>query len=215
MTDEQTLTEAEVAALDAEVRPSDDTTPESGTDAQGDGADSSPSVPSPTHEEIEKRLAQIDKAAEQYAAKVARIMGEDFAMLMPSPFDWKPGFIFNPEVQPPDPEQVAAMQAFLGLADEAEMKDAPDAQPCEACNALGRVKTGSRVAGQETKPCIACGGSGWRAKVTAATPAPSFSVGTPAGVIPLQPNQPPQVADQWGRQFGHPHYGLDPAQVGV
>ena len=32
---------------------------------------------------------------------------------------------------------------------------------CDACNGLGETKTGSKVQGQETLPCLECMGKGW------------------------------------------------------
>lgn len=160
-----------------------------------------------TEAQLEAQLRKLDGEAERHAKAVARVMGDDFAQLVPCPLCWQqaPGYRFP--VPPADPEQIEAVRAALGLDGFADYAPAEDAQPCDTCNALGRVLTGSRVQGQETKPCASCTGTGWRSKVSAAQPAP---------VVQFPPPHPPAgTADSWGRPLGHPHYGLDPARLGV
>lgn len=165
--------------------------------------------------DIEKRMKSLDKEAERHTKAVARIMGDDFELLAPSPVDWTPGFIFNIPEMLPSPEAVDALLALLGRSDARDLKPAPDAEPCSTCNAWGIVLTGSKAPGQETKPCSDCTGNGWKTKVAPLAPVTTFDYATNAGTVPLQPNQPIQAADQWGRQAGHPHYGLNPASIGV
>lgn len=70
-----------------------------------------------------------------------------------------------------------------------DLRDADDAEPCEGCNAFGFVRTGSKVPGQDSKPCGRCGGRGWHEKVL---PPPPF--------IPVQAASPEQPA-QFGGNF--------------
>jgi hypothetical protein len=140
-------------------------------------------------------------------------MGEDFGLLVPSPVDWTPGFIFNAPGMLPAPEQVQALHALLGDAHSIELQPALDAEACDACHAFGEVLTGSKKPGQETKPCSACGGTGWKPKMAPPAPVPIVgSFPTTTTTDQAAPNQL-QVADRWGRPFGHPHYNMEPAQV--
>jgi len=192
--------------------------PETGEILEPEGepeAIAEPTPPPPTEKEIEARMRALEKQAVKHAAAVEKIMGDDFSMLVPSPVDWTPGFIFNVPGMQPSPEQVGELHALLGQSAPMELREAEDAEGCDKCNALGEVLTGSRKPGQETKPCTACTGTGWRTKALplAQVSQIDYSVNaTNTGVV--TPNQP-IVADRWGRQYGHPHYGLEPANVGV
>jgi hypothetical protein len=192
--------------------------PETGEIIEQDGGPEAPEAaapPPPTEKQIEARMRALEKQAAKHAAAVEKIMGDDFAMLVPSPVDWTPGFIFNVPGMQPMPEQVAELHALLGDAQGIEYLPAEDATACEKCNALGEVLTGSRKPGQEKKLCVTCNGSGWVTKPLPLAPVQqidySANSGSSTAVIPNQPI----AADRFGRPYGHPHYGLDPAQIGV
>jgi len=168
-----------------------------------------------SQEEIEALNRKLEAEAVRHSKRVAEIMGDDFQLLIPSPVDWTPGFLFNVPGMLPEPEQVAALDAILGRAGLEDFVPAEDVEPCEKCNALGRTLTGSRVEGQQTKPCAKCSGSGFQTKIAPLAPVPPIDYNvnaSSAGVI--VPNQP-IAADRYGRPYGHPHYGLEPANVGV
>lgn len=172
-------------------------------------------APAPrSQKEIDALTKRLEAEAERHTKRVAEIMGDDFALLVPNPTDWTPGFIFNVPEMHPTPEAVAELRALLGGAAPLELREAEDAEGCGKCNALGEVLTGSRKPGQETKPCTACTGTGWRTKA-APLQVPLQVVSNDNGTVytPAQPNQF-QVADRWGRPFGHPHYNIEPASVG-
>lgn len=168
-----------------------------------------------SQKEIDALNAKLEAEAVRHDKRVREIMGDDYALLVPSPVDWTPGYIFNVPPMHPAPEQVAELHAILGGAPPVELLPASDAQACEACNALGEVLTGSRKPGQETKLCSACTGTGWTTKaapLVSVAQHPGFSNG--GQTQPVEPNTL-QVADRWGRPVGHPHYGLEPAFVGA
>lgn len=185
----------------------------------GDGAGedaAAASAPAPrSQDEIEKLTEKLAREADRHAKRVQEIMGEDFALLVPSPVDWTPGFIFNVPEMHPFPEQVDALLALVGRTADAELLEAEDAQACDKCNALGRTLTGSRVDGQVTKPCGKCNGTGWVTRFAPVVVPQTFPNG--GNVSTGQPISPDtfQVKDQWGRPNGHPHFGLDPVTVGV
>jgi hypothetical protein len=183
--------------------------------ATADDTAASESAAPRSQADIDKLTRQLEKEAERHAKRVAEIMGDDFALLVPSPVDWTPGFLFNVAEMLPTPEQVAELHALLGGGAPVELREAEDARSCDKCNGLGDVLTGSRKPGQETKPCSGCGGVGWVHKA-----APVALVAPIAGTASQMPVSVPtpetyQVKDSWGRPMGHPHFGLDPVSVGV
>lgn len=201
---------------DADEQP-DDAAPDPGEGDAVEGADgSATAAPAPrSQKEIDVLTEKLRKEAERHENRVRELMGDDFGLLVPSPVDWTPGYIFNVPEMHPAPEQVADLHALLGGAAPVELKAATDAEACPDCNALGEVLTGSRKPGQETKPCVHCTGTGWRTRMQMPTPTPApvaYTNGGNTGVT--APNQF-QVADRWGRPFGHPHYNLEPASVGA
>jgi hypothetical protein len=214
MSDDETRIAEEMTPDDDEAQPGE-AQPDEPEVEQEDGEHSQKVSDAPrSQKEIEALNRKLDAEAERHAKRVAEIMGDDFALLVPSPIDWTPGFIFGVEGMLPAPSQLEALDAILGRATAPDLKAAKDAQACEACNAIGDVLTGSRKEGQITKPCTSCGGTGWVPKLAEAPP--SQIVSNVAMYTNTETNQPNQfqVADRWGRPVGHPHYGLEPAYVG-
>ena len=185
----------------------------------GDGAGedaAAASAPAPrSQDEIEKLTEKLAREADRHAKRVQEIMGEDFALLVPSPVDWTPGFIFNVPEMHPFPEQIDALLALVGRQTEDDLLDADDAEACDKCNARGITKTGSRVDGQRTKPCGKCNGNGWVTKFTPVVVQTGYSNGSPATGSAVISPETFAVTDRWGRPNGHPHFGLDPVTVGV
>lgn len=163
--------------------------------------------------DVERRMAQLEREGERHAKRVAEIMGEDAGLLIPSPIDWTPGFLFDPSMMPVDPQALAALDALLGRGNLDTFPVDETKERCDACDGWGKLRTGSRVENQDALPCWKCSGQGWKGRLheapQPAQPHPGFNVTTSG---PFPPNQP-VAADQWGRPFGHPHYGLDPASV--
>lgn len=189
--------------------------PEDGDGGAADSPGDEAAPPPRSQAEIDALTKKLEAEAARHEKRVAEIMGDDFALLVPSPVDWTPGYIFNVPEMHPQPEQVAALHALLGGAQPVELLPADDAEPCPKCNALGEVLTGSRKPGQETKQCRHCTGAGWITKAAPlATVQPLAQTSYTGAAQPVEPNTM-QVADRWGRPVGHPHYGLEPAFVGA
>jgi hypothetical protein len=166
-----------------------------------------------SQKEIDELTKKLEAEAQRHAKRVAELMGDDFALLVPSPVDWTPGFLFNVPEMLPSPDAVAALDAILGRAGGVEFLPAEDAEACSKCNALGQVLTGSRAPGQETKLCVTCNGAGWVTKQIPYTPPVLVQNGAvQPNSATVQPNQP-IAADRWGRPYGHRDYGLDPSLV--
>jgi len=129
-------------------------------------------------------LKKADSANRAYHKKLAGILGDD-----------------------PNRHECPTCQGLgvtWGEAEPAlELLDAEDARPCEKCNAIGFVKTGSKNPQQATKPCNACGGRGWQNVVLAPAPVVPIITPQPAGEQPL--------AGQWVPGRGFVPYGqVDP-----
>lgn len=170
-------------------------------------------APPRSQKEIEELQEKLSREADRHAKRVADIMGDDFALLVPSPVDWTPGFIFNVPEMLPFPEQVAELDALIGRAGAEDFEDAPDAEACSQCHAKGHTKTGSLVDGQRTKPCGKCNGSGWVTKMPplVSVPQPDYTQNATHGQ-PISPDVY-QVKDSWGRPANHPHFGIDPVSI--
>lgn len=207
---------AEQMGEDVDAPADDDANPDDeGTLTHPEGELVTPPPAPPSQAEIEARQEKLEREADRHAKRVAEIMGDDFGELIPNPCDWTPGYLVNPALAPIPPDVLAAFDEIVGRGDRAALLEATDAQACDACNALGQVLTGSKVPGQETKPCGSCQGSGWRHKMSAAPPAPTYDFSQNAGAAQPPPPNVVQVADAYGRPVGHPHYGMNPAAIGV
>lgn len=110
--------------------------------------------------EMEKKLRALDREAVAHAARVEKIMGDDFESVVGCPLCAPniPGFRFP---FPPQPEVVAAVKEAIGEpASPAYSRDSYS-RACELCGGLGSVSTGSKVAGQGVVSCLTCKGRGW------------------------------------------------------
>lgn len=168
-----------------------------------------------SQKEIEELTGKLEREAERHAKRVAEIMGDDFALLVPNPTDWTPGFIFDVPEMHPLPEQVAALHALLGSAPPAEYPHDPDRQACDECLGSGKLRTGSQVPAQSALDCRFCNGYGWIGEGN-----PKREPFKIAAVPPLPPSAPMspdayQVKDSWGRPAGHVHFGIDPVAIGA
>jgi hypothetical protein len=107
----------------------------------------------------------------------------------------------------------AALAQMGGVEPEPPHKMAEGVVGCDRCNTWGELDYPTLNEHMKRQTCPACAGNGYVPEQQAEQPqAPVFQLPS----IPSAPAPPaPQYAgnDQWGRQPGHPHYGLDPAGV--
>jgi hypothetical protein len=196
------------AAADEESKPP--TEPEPEPEQPGE-----PAPEPPTQAQLEKMMDKLSKEDERHAKRYAEVLGDQFAMMMPCPRCLESGHIYPPEVAPVDPDQLAAVDASLGRDVMPELLQAKDAERCQDCDGRGMVKTGAQNETGAAKVCTPCGGQGW---VTPSGNAPS---GTATVTLhPLENGNPDDadatpMPDRWGRPIGHPHWGQDPATIGV
>jgi len=161
---------------------------------------------------MEKAMQALDKEATRHANRVSEIMGEDALILLPCPrcIPNVPGFIWPPEQVDPTPEVKTAVKLSLGEGVDPPYKQSDRAFECGKCDGLGKVKTGSRVRGQERVQCPECAGKGWLGPLAAEVAA--NPVQTPVydavenGDAPVDRPE----SDPWGRLKGDPLYGVMP-----
>lgn len=193
--------------------------PEPGPEADDDETEPEPPPSAPvtdtaglTEKEIEKRIAKLDAEAKRHAARIGEIMAEDANDLIQCELCWEktPGFRFP--VAPSDEQRQAVLEA-LGEGELGEYEKAIDARACDACNALGRVLTGSHVREHLTKLCPSCNGTGYvNVHGPAGANGSATHVTAPSPVIETAPEPPPD-ADPWGRTPDDPNYGRMPQFV--
>lgn len=209
-------------ALAAEMTPDADLEPDDASTADEPGDDGTPEavLPEPvTPEQAEKIFGKLAKEDDRHTSTVLTMAGAMAPDLLPCPCcadgPSPTGFVFRGMPDHVATELVQRVTQVLTGAQPEQFATATDAEPCQACNALGRVLTGSRVAGQETKPCKECTGTGWKNVFQQVPAAPLAPNGAGTG-FPVPPNVPGGgIADMYGRPWGHPHYGMNPATVGI
>jgi len=190
--------------------------PEREPDENGDTAAVAP--PALDDREIEKRLTALGKEATRHSNRVSEIMGEDAQVLTVCPLcpPVTPGFVFPGDVEPDVRDRVLEL---LGMGAPHDYATDPEAETCDVCHGLGQLVTGSRVQGQETRPCAKCTAKGWtneserqmwqtRTAMPPATPPVQNAAGATVTV-----EQPIPGSDMYGRPVGHPNYGKMPVYM--
>lgn len=171
------------------------------------------SQPPQSEKEMEKRQKAWDGARDTSMRDHEAADDYRYSISVICPLCEGHGLMYEPQT----PEEGAQMRSFLlalvGETTIEELHDHPTFHRCDTCEGFGKVRTGSRVQGQEALPCPDCNGqghSGGRSNV-AALPAAVPPV-TPAADVP-EAEQERIGNDAWGRPPGHPHYGKLPALV--
>lgn len=149
----------EPAEPNGELAPAgDDGTPtepgEGRTEAPEPGAPSAQLDEPPANadlEALEKELARHWKQCE-------KIMGPDFDFFVPCPVCEESG------------SPLAGRIAAGVMAPHVEYRTRPDLEPCPDCAALGLMRTGSKVEGQNLLPCPKCNGAGYTQVIAAPVP---------------------------------------------
>lgn len=129
------------------------------------------------------------------------------------------GMGYLPDVPPPSTRfEVVATDNGVGLAalepePEAEYPEAKDKQACDWCDGWGFVLTGAKNPNAKVGPCSKCSGNGW---VTVPVEAGQVAA-LPQSPTPVPPPESLKVGtemvDAWGREYGHPHWGVPPANI--
>jgi hypothetical protein len=211
--EETTETEGEDAPPEPPQPPAPPGTDDDGEEEEeAEQPEQAPEAQALTEAEVKDAMRKLEKEDQRHAKRYAEVLGDQFQLMQPCPRCLESGHVYPWEVAPLDPEQVAAVDASLGRANAPELKAAKDAVRCEECAGWGQVTTGAQNPQGAVKPCTPCGGLGWvpPAAQAALSIANGGGSASPSGedvVVDLQ--------DGWGRPAGHPHWGQDPATIGV
>lgn len=163
-----------------ETQPVDDD-PDQDEGAEDDDApaepEPEPANEQPSDEERSKMFAKIDGSFNTYKRAVERNLEDELPDWMFCPLCASgsvPGF-FNKHDLGRVPEDVQAnVMTVLGFARETQYPASPSTSTCDACDGLGKVTTGSRVAEHMTITCGKCKGYGY-------VPPPGFSANVAGG----------------------------------
>lgn len=176
-------------------------------------------APAKSEREIERDQERLEKEASRHAGRVAEIMGEAAQELELCARCWPlaPGFHWPLNVAPVSDEQRAAVLASLGMgaSSEPDLPMAEGVEECPKCNGWGELRLPTKNPHQQKMTCPKCSGNGY---ISTAPEPPAW---TPPPLDPTAYTTPPTYgtnggqSDQWGRPQGHPHYGQNPATVGV
>lgn len=187
-----------------------------------DGGDETHTVPSPPPP-VEapaaigpEQIAKAEKAVAAQKKKLAGILGDDYVAhdcLVCAGLGFVPEL---PEVGTTFTLTEQAGEVVLTVAGPSDLsgyREAKDKDTCPWCDGLGQVRTGSQADAFKLAACTKCSGAGWV-------------------VVPVQEEQTAQASwtdemqavgngqhdvnfppDQWGRAWGHKHYGVAPALI--
>jgi hypothetical protein len=158
---------------------------------------------------------KLDTEDRRHHAALAKVLGEDFALYHECPLCLTLGYALPAMPGQFDPNQRMAVLAAMGDEPEPELNEAPEAKRCDVCDGWGELLTGSRNDTGRVKLCARCEGKGWIANLedgaqNGAGAGVGYTLPPPAQQWPPVPNN-----DAWGRPAGHPHWGQDPASVGM
>lgn len=210
------LAEEEAARVEAEAEAEPDED-EQGEDEEGTSEpEQAPdaAVTDVTPERIAKIQKQIQGEDSRHEKRLREILGDLWEGREPCPLCLQEGFVIQAPPDSFDPMQRIMVLAAMGDDGAPHLKEHPGLQRCEYCDGWGELTTGSKREGCKTEICPKCSAQGYVAKdqpsnVAHFPPPPDMNAYMPPMSGPA-PN-----ADPWGRQWGHQHWGLDPASVGA
>lgn len=204
---------------DADAEAEADEQPAEHVDQPAEGEQPPEQTPEQAQAMSERAMAammdKLEKEAARHSKRIAEIMGDDFALLLPCPLDFTPGFIWSPEVAPVPDEVKEAVRLVIGEQPRPDLRQAPDKTTCDECDGAGRTLTGALPSAQYELPCRKCNGQGWMANVSAAPLSLSPTPLVPAANVNGPAATPERGPDAWGRPGSHPHWGINPADVGT
>lgn len=174
-----------------------------------------PAPEPPSDLAAEEDFKKLERAAKSYRTAAEKALAAGRLPFEPCPCCQQPNLVlpFNPN-DADDQMRKAAVEMYFG-AGAPDYKASTDVETCTACDGWGDVLSGSRHPTHLTKACTKCGGMGYQNKETVisqyvlAPPEPY-----PGSSLTYTP-VPMGMPDAWQRPAGHPHWGLDPASVGL
>lgn len=178
----------------------------------------SPPAATVTPEAFERAAKKVAQAFVRYTKVVADQFPQLEADLTPCPLcpELHPGFV-NVADAGRLPEEVAqVVDLFLGRTQEAEYLQSPETAACDRCDALGKVRSGSKVANYALLTCPKCNGTGFYPPPNGASPATVTPFATGSNGSDEQFRAAPEDADAFGSPrllangTENPNYGRMP-----
>jgi hypothetical protein len=196
----------------ADLGPDDDDDGEGEDDDAPDAAQAAVETPPSTQADIEGKLKKIATSAQTFRRRVDDLLGEDAQHLVACELCEPeiPGFHWPAELAQPRDETHARLLDVLRSPAAPDYVAASGMRTCEVCQGWGKVKTGSRVAGQEITACPTCRAFGY-------VPPPGsvqgevFTADGDGGSVNAPTDFGPQAdADPWGSPRVMPDGQLNP-----
>jgi hypothetical protein len=193
------------------VLPDDDDDDDEDEDEPADEPEPLPAESS-SQAEIEAAMKKLATSAQTFRRRVADVLGEDAQHLVPCELCEPeiPGFHWPAEIAKPRDETHLRLLEVLRSPAAPDYVAAPGLRACGACEGWGKVRTGSRVAGQEIGTCGTCKGFGFVPPpgVNAATGEVDATANGPDA--PPADFGPPADSDPWGSPRVMPDGQLNP-----
>lgn len=209
---------AEAEAERAEAENPDEETVEQIQPDDDDEAEAEEAEPEHGEPSSLSQVENIDKAlgAEQkrHAKALAKALGDQWEHFAMCPLCQVDGYAMPYGPGEIEPEQRDAILVVMGESGNQALKEHTTEVRCPTCDGWGEMRNGSRRAEQATSACQACMGTGHldKSQITSTAPtltaAPSYPWDEQPAALAVVPN-----ADRWGRNMGHPDFGLDPNTI--
>jgi hypothetical protein len=210
------LAQAEAERAEAEnpdAEPVEPIEPDESEEAEAEETEETPAEPS-SLAVIQSMEKALDAEAKRHEKAVAKALGEHWTDFAECPLCQVAGYAMPYQPGEITPEQRDSILAMMGESGNQALAEHPTEVRCPTCDGWGEMRNGSRRAEQATSACQSCMGTGHLDKSSLAsntatlTAVPTY----PWDDQPAAPIVAPNV-DRWGRNMGHPDFGLDPNTI--
>jgi hypothetical protein len=168
-----------------------------------------------TEQETEREFKKLEKLAQTYLTKAIAIADRIGMPYQICPLDSFPGLAIPRQAHEVTSDVEGAVLALIGKSAAPDFKTSQQYERCAECDGWGEVLTGAQKDISRTAICNPCGGKGFKSVIVVPqAPLANGSNTYPGGEVPFTP-LPQGIPDAWGRPAGHPHWGSDPAKIGV
>lgn len=212
-----TIAERARAEADEAERENPDAEPEEAIEPDDDEqeeAEASEPEPPSTEAQIKAQEKALNAESKRHATALAKALGDQWEQFAMCPLCQVDGYAIPYQPGEVPPEQRDAVMLVLGEGGPGHGKVHQSKVRCPACDGYGQLYTGSRLPQTEYDACLTCNGTGTVEKSILENQAAQrerdqYRPPAPAAFDYSQPN-----TDPWGRTFGNPNFGVDPASNG-
>jgi hypothetical protein len=211
---------AQAEADEAEAENPDEENPEpiEGDEEQEAEEQEAPQEPAGTPEpsteaQVKAMNKAIEKESERHAKALQKALGDMWQDFTECPLCQLDGYAMPFPPGGLEPQQRDAILTIMGESEGAGLKQHPDLEMCEYCDGWGKLRTGSRTDHGATEACMKCNAMGYRLKDAPEEANGSNGSSAPPAWSPPSTDTWTANIDSWGRPFGHPDFGQNPALV--